>query len=207
MCGLFAFIGETPDLELLRAIARLAGRRGPHACGWAQSADGLNFRVARRAGSLSAVCHLIEASPIVVGHSRLATTGGASYRDLRDAQPLTLPGAADDVAGPVLVHNGVALVDYDGPLDTGCDSEAILRLAARAGDLLSALATLPAAEPFAAILVGGGVLEAGRRGLPLFARQTAGGVYLCSVPFDGAALLGEGIGHRFTVNHGRQSRR
>jgi hypothetical protein len=199
MCGLFAFIGATPDEQLLQEVARLAGRRGPHACGWAQSDDGERFAITRREGSLSAACRDVQPSRIVVGHSRLSTMGGTSYRDLRDAQPLTLPGAVAETSGPILVHNGVASVQYAGPLDTGCDSEAILRLAARAGNLFSALACLPADEPFAAIYVSGGVLEAGRRGLPLFARQTLGGVYLCSVPFDGAAQLGEATRHHFRV--------
>jgi hypothetical protein len=189
MCGVFGFCGPEPDRQLIRDLAALAGRRGPHACGWAfLDTHSGTIKVERRLGSLADHAEHIPASPIVIGHSRLATTGNLSYRNLRDAQPLTLPGAATETRGKVLVHNGVARVNVDGPLDTGCDSEKLLRLTTGA-TLAFALGMLPESEPFAVLLASPGGIHAARRLLPLQVRHTKAGTYLCSVPFDGSESL------------------
>jgi hypothetical protein len=50
MCGLFCAIDA--DAASIAALARGAGRRGPHACGWALG-DGRGFTIERRLGSLA----------------------------------------------------------------------------------------------------------------------------------------------------------
>lgn len=190
MCGMFGYAGSRPNMARVREIATLAGRRGPHACGWATAA-GAVMRVTRDHGSLADHVARIPVARVIVGHSRLSTSGGLSYRDLRDAQPLTLPGGINEAAGRVMAHNGVAKVNFAGPLDTNCDSEKLLRLAANSS-LAFALAQLPDGEPYAVIMGGIAGLIVARRGLPLFAKHTVEGVYLCSVPFDDATPLPEG---------------
>lgn len=190
MCGIFGFIGPAPDKALIAELARKAGRRGPHACGWAvRTASGL-FEIERRAGSLASYAERIPMGSAIIGHSRLATTGGGSYKNLDDAQPLTLPGA-QPFAQYAFVHNGVAGIECGEPLDTGNDSEALLRLALRSG-LAAAVGALPTREPYAVIFAGTFGLHAARRGLPLYCRADKSGAYLCSVIFAGAAALPEG---------------
>ena len=190
MCGMFGYAGSRPNMARVREIATLAGRRGPHACGWATAA-GTVIRVNRDHGSLADHVDRVPSARMIVGHSRLSTSGGLSYRDLRDAQPLTLPGGVTEATGYVMAHNGVAKVNFAGPLDTNCDSEKLLRLTA-SGNLAFALAQLPDDEPYAVIVGAITGLIVARRGLPLFVKHAVEGVYLCSVPFDDATPLPEG---------------
>jgi asparagine synthetase B (glutamine-hydrolysing) len=191
MCGMFGYIGPGPDRGTIAELAKLAGRRGPHACGWA-ALHGSTLGIRKQPGSLSQAASTVPAARIVLGHSRLATTAFGEHGNLRDAQPVTIPPGAMETSGPVLVHNGVA--DIPGvPLEGGCDSEALLRLYIEAGSLHAALDRLPEREPYAVILAESSRVIYARRGLPLFAATRPDGLYLCSVPFAGSAAVSEGI--------------
>ena len=185
MCGLFAFIarGSKIDRGRLERIADLAGRRGPHSSGWVWGGrDGLSRHRAFK--SLSHHISEIPSFEIVIGHSRLSTMGGESFRDLEDTQPIRYRDA-------YLAHNGVAAgIECEGELATGCDSERLLRRAVDDG-LDNALASLPDREPYSVIAFIDGRVHVARRRLPIFWKHDEVGDYFCSRSFDDATPLPE----------------
>ncbi len=184
MCGLFAFVGAKPQRAQLLELAALAGRRGPHACGWFlfNERESLERHLGSSEDHADKLPHDVR---VLIGNSRLATSG--EHDDLASSQPCTADGYA-------LVHNGIARLKEPGPVcETSCDSKALLRIMIRTGALTPGLkaAALALEEntPFALIAMRGNQLVAMRRGLPLYARETDEGAYLCSVTFDGARPL------------------
>lgn len=192
MCGIFGFHGPgAPDPGLLTTAAALAGRRGPHGCGWA-TRDEWGTRTVRHPSPLTE--RLDEVGRIgaraVLGHSRLATMG--DWRDVRQLQPFT-------VAGHALAHNGSIANPDDLYPGAATDSEALahayaaFRVAGRSPYaalefLLGAIAQHTAWA--VVVLDTTGRLYAHRHYHPLYRLDTGGeGVYLSSQRFHPAAEL------------------
>lgn len=189
MCGIFGFIGPRLDRDLLAYVATLAGRRGPHASGWTWW-DGDVVRVERFLGSSEANARALpEAATVLIGHSRLATSGG--YDDLAAAQPVMAETAI------ALVHNGIARLKKPGPnCKTACDSEVLARIMMAesgplSGKLKSAIVALEEDAPFALLTASQCGIAGSRRALPLFVREGRADAYFCSARFDGAEPLDE----------------
>lgn len=194
MCGIFGFIGCGFDRATLADVATLAGRRGPHACGWTWwDNDGAHIR--RYVGSAE---ENLEALPfaayVLIGHSRLATSG--AHDDLNSAQPIAmsrfrLAHDGDVEEAVALAHNGVVRLNGRAPrCETDCDSEALLRLATAdsgplAGGLKAAIDALEDDAPFALLGADEDGIVASRRKLPLFVRERHSATFFCSVAFEG----------------------
>jgi glucosamine 6-phosphate synthetase-like amidotransferase/phosphosugar isomerase protein len=184
MCGLFGYVGsEPPDLEILSECVALAATRGPHSHGMAWvGADG---RIDALRGDGPAPPEVVDAlsgdARVIVGHSRLATTGtyAGGAPKIEDTMPFvgraaTQPkhlchsdGITTEAPQPryarevAVVHNGNVrryrdlASRYGVPLTTGCDSEIIAHLCARLENLRDALATtikvVDEGRPFAII--------------------------------------------------------
>lgn len=210
MCGIFAYGGDAPpDPARLAAVARSAGTRGPHACGWEW------FGPVRGSGRhLGPIERQIPAMTrrmgrVLIGHARLATTGEVD--DTANIQPLVAEGYA-------LAHNGTVpdaaavCVRYGYAQRTTNDSEALLAVALRTrgslGDRLhAAVRILPEDKPFAVILTDGEQIATIRRGQPLYWGQEEDGFYFCSRPWrigQGCALTTEHFTacYQAVVHHG-----
>lgn len=185
MCGVFAYVerGGPPDPELLREVARLAARRGPHGHGWWTSKG-----VHRASGPLDAAKVPVDSS--ILGHARMATMGA---RDVRGLQPVV-------VDGHVLAHNGNVYNWRELDADAPTDSWAI-------GDRYATLRDLLAPLPAMLRLVGEmrmkscallvrdsvGFWMTFRRSLPLHVRRETEGTYVSSVPFSGSIELPDDV--------------
>lgn len=207
MCGVYGFVGPSPASGLSRKVhamqlsrvAYLAGTRGPHAHGWAQSYEPSGWQSRRRPGSASDDPDTaVSAAPLLVGHSRM----GTSHRPLDplEAQPMVRSRVA-------LAHNGVVrhLPDLEAreSMITTTDSEVLAILVERAlaessDQLADAVAdTIERARldsPFALVVADAvtGQMTIARQGLPLHFRTGRRGTYVCSRPWDGATELPDG---------------
>ncbi len=199
MCGLWGFIGDEPQEKILDAIVRAASTRGPHAWGVAMD-DGAgpcrHVSLTPLSDEVDEAVGLGLGRSCFIGHSRLATSSYRSRSQEEDVQPLLVRWTA-------LAHNGTVrnAGDFELPLHTGNDSEALLqRIATSHGELgvrvLAAMQDLPPV-PHALIVMERGALvaarrdgvlspslTAGRQGVvaahPLFSWTTDHGTYLCS---------------------------
>lgn len=187
MCGLFAYIGRSSNLTKLRELATKAGQRGPHSCGWVWY-DGLGGRyISRFIGSSAMNAGKVPASNLIIGHSRLATSG--NYNALDEVQPLVEENF-------VLAHNGVVKIN-GGRIPrctTANDSEILLRIMVESGGDLAwrvggAFNRLADGTPCAMLATDGKSIAAVKRTLPLFVKEEKHGAYFCSVLFDGAVPL------------------
>lgn len=93
MCGLFGFVGN-PDMDIVRAIAGEAAKRGPHAWGFAFDCGTVN-------GMGCLLNHMrmldcLEGASWCIGNARMATFGAS---DERNNQPIR-------VGKVTVVHNG-----------------------------------------------------------------------------------------------------
>lgn len=211
MCGLFGYAGwpRGSDPTVLRDAAVLAATRGPHAWGvaWARGPglervtggghlDGTAWRLAEAAG--------VGDAALVIGHARLATSGGPGAETRAgDRQPILVGSVA--VAHNGNVYNWRELARDGGiRLRTGCDSEVLAHLIERGcGPLLArvsvAVALVDPDSPLALLAVdaGAGAIVAGVRGHPLHALRRPEGAYFCSRALPGSAPLSEGV-HAWT---------
>lgn len=102
MCGIFGAIhGESAKV---RKLAKLSLSRGRDASGIALFDSG--YRVRTTSGPITKLLRHIKASPVIIGHTRLATNG------MQDNQPVM-------ANGQIVVHNGIItnvddLCDYFG---------------------------------------------------------------------------------------------
>lgn len=202
MCGLYGFVatGERgPDPLVLSAAAQRAQTRGPHASGysvWPASAPAVDYRTAGSV-NLKELANLARDARIVVGHARLATSGGSeSWRDEDQNQPLRCERL-------VVAHNGT-VPDWreveearglNGRL-TDVDSETILLMVAQYqhedpslplhDHVDAALADLEATSPMALMVSDGREVAVARRPAgklpahPLHALELREGIYFCS---------------------------
>ena len=210
MCGLFGFIGLRPNVDVLREASLLAARRGPQSCGWVTARHGA-LGARRYTLPMWDMVEGLEAGGLVLGHCRLATSG--DYDSIKDTQPLLLsdrqPDARmvfgeEEVLGVAMCHNGSVDVDRLNPkgMDSGCDTEALLRRASggTADALGNALLDLGNEVPYAILMTDGEKVLAACRGLPLYVDKRPGGVYFCSLPLTSSSVrLGEGKVEEFSM--------
>lgn len=194
MCGIAAFAGATPDLELIAELGELAERRGPDGSGWAVYRDREGWAVERdHTAALSAV-PLPEGAGmarLIIGHSRLATDGGA------DAEGRCQPYAAGEY---VVAYNG-SLPGVWPHGDTAEITRAVLAGGPRGGltDFLEQAEALDADRQAVVLGVGrpgeiGAQLWIAQRvgfygAMPLWVDRRPEGMYLCSRKFPGAREL------------------
>lgn len=204
MCGIAAFIGEAADLELLElAAVEGAAPRGPHSWGWAWWLGEWNRIVGD--GPLPGPPDSCAPARVILGHSRLATSGAAAG----DAPP---PEAGQPVVvdGLALAHNGTvgdplaATRFLDVPMPETCDSELLAIAASRVSAplitrLTEACALLTTGAQVLALSDGRSLVVArigqnGDRPHPLYRLERLEGTYLTSRPFhDDCELIGEGV--------------
>jgi predicted glutamine amidotransferase len=204
MCGVAGFVGEAPDEVLWKLALAEAGERGPHSwgVGWYQDWP----MVERGQGPLQADSMPLQAmaTGIILAHSRLATSGSVSGErpPVEEGQPIV-------VGLTMLVHNGRIPNAADLALRTWTvDSEVLGQLIdADTGDLEQrvqrAVDDVTDDSPMVALVTDGDALVAVRRAgrlrdtwnalHPLYRRDSAEGVYLCSRPIPGAELIPEGV--------------
>lgn len=188
MCGLFAYIGRSPNITKLREIAIKAGQRGPHSCGWVWYDDAWMRHVNRYMGNTGVNVDKLPQSRLIIGHSRLATSG--DYKSLDEAQPLVESKIS-------LAHNGVVRINGGRipKCTTSNDSEVLLRIAAGyepiAEGVWMVFRRLAANTPCVMIATDGEHLVAIRHALPLFMEEDRHGSYLCSLHFGRAVPLPE----------------
>lgn len=185
MCGIFAYVGDGSDPDILRAVAKGAAQRGPHGYGWV--ADG---EVTHELGEMD--LDRLPQAKAVVGHARLCTIG---RNDVHGLQPWP-------VGGHVFAHNGNVYNHRElWPDKAPSDSAAIANLYARLRDSgedpESALCEVVAESQQIAwaivVLDRDGSLVAHRHYQPLHALRHDTGIYVSSVPFDGSLPLEEGF--------------
>lgn len=183
MCGLFGFVGEELDTNVVQQIAQEAGRRGPHAYGFAWEEG-----VIRDVGCMSD--HLDRLSAIdggwFIGHARLATYG--TYLIPEYNQPLIAEKT-------VVAHNG-NIYDYQNIIEelewtpkTQIDTEAILAMLLRYRDWPYILGRQADRSPQAALIRHKDSMYTVRYGHPLYALEIGQGTYFCSRPFDARCTM------------------
>lgn len=192
MCGLFGFIGQSADVDLVRRLALLAAQRGP---------DSWGMWIHRQGGGEQIMVHYhrkldpkhldnIDHCDMIIGHCRLATSGSIGV-----IQPLACGSL-------VIAHNGNFYdVDRIRPTlptepKTDCDSE-VLGLAIEAGarrtsllrSVLSVMANRLKCSPTAFLVATTKRLVAFTEGLPLFELRNIEGVYFCSLAVEGSTPI------------------
>lgn len=188
MCGLFGYFGFHCDGRKLNQLAKLAERRGPHAWGIAAFWEYKEPWIGRFTTTYSKTKEHAGGAmwaKVVVGHCRLATTGKLS---VADTQPLEHSGVVVAHNGVIHRHRDLARL-YEVELATDNDSE--LAAALMGGSLAGsdrALGVMGRA-PFAMLATDGHGLLAVSGGQPLY----TDGEYFCSVEFEGAEPMLEGM--------------
>lgn len=199
MCGLVCAVGS-PQPEVVRALAARAAERGPHSYGWGfgrptgagTSVPGWEWRFDRGSGPLPAPTRAM--TEVVIGHSRLATTGSrpGDAPPSAEAQPVC-------IGGWVVAHNGDvpdigALTDREVTIDTEAIALALDR-GMPLDDVISALAGTPQALVVSSGPVTWAIRVPGKRrpAHPLWRVDIDGTVYLCSRPMRGGVELPEGV--------------
>jgi glucosamine 6-phosphate synthetase-like amidotransferase/phosphosugar isomerase protein len=131
MCGVFGFVSEDGgrdgrvNLEVLRRIALVTERRGPHAFGFAWIDRRGRLKMYKQRGRIGQHLNLLSMAAdarMLIGHCRFATQGSP------DDNINNHPHPAD---GGWIVHNG-QLPDYEGLVGehdlypvSACDSEVL----------------------------------------------------------------------------------
>jgi glutamine phosphoribosylpyrophosphate amidotransferase len=226
MCGLFGYIGTSPEWPLLKQAAYEAGRRGPNAWGVAwldEQKKRLHFgtqrgdlhdnepvpiwldgiQVYKQPGKLAEdvdrLPTLVGKPSALIGQSRLATSG--TYRTNDNNPPFVVRGIA-------LAHNGNVYnareltAQHHLEPETACDSEVLAQLiAVGRGSLLDrvtwAVEQVDARSPLSVLAMDGTGIVAVRRGQPLYGLLQLRDAYLCSRPFANSELLPDGAAFFF----------
>lgn len=188
MCGLFGYVGESYNPGLMIRAAREAGRRGPHAYGFAYEGE-----VVRGLGSLSDKPEVVlqTTGNWLIGNARMATFGG--FEKPADNQPL--------VSGStILAHNGnvydhqKVMAAYRYEPQSAIDSEALLAAVINDPRWREVLYHAADFAPQAALLRHQGAFYFVSLGHPLYVLNDDSGHYLCSRSFDDRCqLLATGI--------------
>jgi glutamine phosphoribosylpyrophosphate amidotransferase len=199
MCGIFGFVGSTPNARIFADAAMAAGRRGPHAFGLAcDTAAGL--QVVKHAGRIEDHLGLLSSAALAgrsVGHCRLATSG-EEPDSLDDAHPHIAPDG--NGGSVVVVHNGnVRDPDrwtrkYGFQPRTQCDSEILaLMIGVMRGHpgqrVRHAIGEAVPKGPIALLVLLGGGLVVFRRELPIWLWRSGHGTYLASGSFHPHAVF------------------
>jgi glucosamine 6-phosphate synthetase-like amidotransferase/phosphosugar isomerase protein len=132
MCGVFGWVSKNdagPNVKILKAIATVTERRGPHAWGLAWIDRRGTLKMYKQSGRISDHLGLLESlagdAQMLIGHCRYATHG--SYLNNLNNHPHPADGGW-------IVHNGIvrnylAIADREDlhPV-TDCDSEVLGQL-------------------------------------------------------------------------------
>jgi glucosamine 6-phosphate synthetase-like amidotransferase/phosphosugar isomerase protein len=190
MCGVFGFVsrkGHRPSLEILKRVAAVTARRGPHAWGMAWIDGRGHLKMYKQTGRLADHLNLLSMAAdarCLVGHCRWATQGDPANNLNNHPHP------AD---GGWVVHNG-QIRDYDEAVlrnalhpVTECDSEILGQFIEQAvGPLLERCVEAALSVQKAPLVLLGlwnrpARLVAVRQGNPLHVGTTAHGYYLGSL--------------------------
>lgn len=184
MCGLFGFIGNSLNTQILKKIAQEASRRGPHAFGFAWYYDRIN--VYKKVGNLEDYLHLLDQvqGKWIVGNARLATSG--DWKNLSNNQPLVHEDLCVVYNGNVYNHQQL-FEQYAYKPRTENDAEAVLAIAngvtkEQQGQRI--LKEIDSRSPMAMILACQQDLLVVRRWHPLYIHEEDDNVYLCSRALD-----------------------
>lgn len=181
MCGLFGYIGTSPDNSIMRQVVLEASRRGVHSWGiFTMSKDGKTGKEIRQGIPDAKTLEAIDFSGYthVVGHCRLATSG--SYK-IDDGQPLE-----NEDQSRVIAHNGTVreycdiVQELNYKMLTQNDSESILAILQRGsmGDVISMLGDRHYALIYFDVL--GKMMHVARVYHPLYLYSSDTGIYICS---------------------------
>lgn len=193
MCGLFGFIGEKADAQMLKEVARKAGTRGPHSFGFACVNDGrpAYYKKPEFIGDNLDIFDDLRPS-ILIGNARLATSG--DWRVNENNQPLIDGEVAVTHNGNV--YNAVHLKEmYDLDLKTDCDSEVLLKLISNvaAGSfedrIMNAVDLRDKRSPIALMVMYRGSIYVYRDNQPLYSLIRPEGIYFCSRKFYNAGMI------------------
>jgi glucosamine--fructose-6-phosphate aminotransferase (isomerizing) len=148
MCGIVGYVGPRPSVDVLVSGLKRLEYRGYDSAGVAVVGEG-QITLAKKAGKLSALVDLLEATPAVVGTTGIAHTRWATHGAPTDTN--AHPHLADS-GKLALIHNGIIenylelkkdLEKEDVVCVSDTDSEVAAHLVARyyreSGDLTSAL--------------------------------------------------------------------
>jgi glutamine phosphoribosylpyrophosphate amidotransferase len=204
VCGVIGFVGKSPDVEMFKRTAKLAGMRGPHGHGFAFS-DGQAVKCERHPGPMHKDPPAPPAGTVaLIGQGRLATSG--RWWEVRDHQPLVVKDVA--VAHNGNVYNADALARrYKLDLQTNTDSEVIAHLILQGLETFGVLkeavgwtcSLVDARSPMALLVLRGSQVVGFRRGgprlpaHPLFEVPTDHGYYLCSWRLPGSRPVTEDV--------------
>lgn len=181
MCGIFGFIGSTPNTLLLQRIARLAGTRGCHSHGIAWIGNG-NILTRKGLGKIdeNTIFNGISTNALI-GHCRLSTSGAGT---IRNAQPILANGAAIAHNGNIPRYKEIA-ASQGITMQTDNDSEVFLHLICRGG-LMRDFSTINGGSPYACLLLTKNIFVADCNKMPLYVLLRKEGYYFCSRSFDEA---------------------
>lgn len=189
MCGVFGFVakGESAmSMSVIRRIAEVTERRGPHAWGlaWINRAGRLcMFKQTGRVSNALGMLSMARDATALVGHTRFATQGTPANNLNNHPHPCD---------GGWIVHNG-RIPDYRWIIDryrlhpvTDCDSEVLALLVEQlAGSLVERCADAATIAGSRKLVMLGlwkpGRVVAVRAGNPLHVGETRGGYYLASL--------------------------
>lgn len=167
MCGLFGFIGNALDPEVIVKAFESAKDRGPDGWSYFDGKERISFVDSKD------LLKGLAGKKLVLGHCRLATSGSVAVQ-----QPIIRGSNA-------IAHNGnvpcyAQACDRLGiTLETGCDTELILRLLEQAETINCVIKSLSLSAYAIAALVDGSLYLTASR-LPLFVLESSNGLYWCS---------------------------
>lgn len=187
MCGIFGFVGRSPNIDKLQEIGLLAGTRGMHSWGVAYLSD---EKVHSRIGAGLIEKHLGVLKQIrnntFIGHCRLGTIG--SFADLENSQPIQIGSIASGHNGNIYNYLDLAKT-YNIKLEKTVDSEIIPQLLSK-GVTTHELVNM-IESPFAICVITPAGVEIMRYSLPIFVEKTEEGIYFCSRKFGNATKINE----------------
>lgn len=189
MCGVFGFVsrdGKPVDGQVLRRIAGITERRGPHAWGLAWIDGRGRLKAYKQTGRVSdslGLLRMASDAQVLIGHCRFATRGNPANNLNNHPHPCD---------GGWIVHNG-QVNDYDTVIErfglhpvSECDSEVLGLLVEQLdGSLVDRCAEAVLSVARSPLVMLGiwkpGHLVAVRQGNPLHLGTTRAGYYLGSL--------------------------
>ena len=104
MCGIVGYVGQQDTLAVLLGGLKRQEYRGYDSAGVAILTDGGTIETAKKAGKLQALVDLIEAHPLVPGHTGIGHTRWATHGGPTDVNAHPHLGDSGKLA---LIHNGI----------------------------------------------------------------------------------------------------
>lgn len=104
MCGIVGYVGQQDTLAVLLGGLKRQEYRGYDSAGVAILTDGGTLETAKKAGKLKALVDLLEANPLIPGHTGIGHTRWATHGGPTDVN--AHPHLGDD-GKLALIHNGI----------------------------------------------------------------------------------------------------